>query len=231
MKKDMQNIENKEKLHDLKKKNILFVVLKKHKIVLLFLLFFAGASVSFAWFIYNKTVDMSIHAHVRSWDVVLGDGDEGSHEFQISDLYPGMETSTDRINIVNNGEVSADLSIDIKSITLFGEVQSEDDYTVIVSDDGKLFTIDGYPFDLHFTIADTTLESGSVSELSFELIWDYENDEPECTVTDDSGTYNICDREDTELGEKSYEFSSNPDNDGEPSLIVELSIDIVQSNP
>lgn len=231
MKKDMQNIENKEKLHDSKKKNILFVVLKKHKIVLLFLLFFAGASVSFAWFIYNKTVDMSIHAHVRSWDVVLGDGNEGSHEFQISDLYPGMETSTDRINIVNNGEVSADLSIDIKSITLFGEVQSEDDYTVIVSDDGKLFTIDGYPFDLHFTIADTTLESGSVSELSFELIWDYENDEPECTVTDDSGTYNICDREDTELGEKSYEFSSNPDNDGEPSLIVELSIDIVQSNP
>ena len=231
MKHDIQNIANNENVHDAKKRNILFVVLKKHKIVLLLLLFFGFASTSFAWFIYNKTVDMSIHGHVKSWDVVIGEGEEGTHEFKISDLYPGMDSSTDKINIVNNGEVSADLSINIKSITLFGEVQSEDDYQVTVSADGRVFTIEGYPFDLHFEIADKQIASNGVSQLSFELVWDYENDEAECMVTDDTGTYNKCDREDTELGEKSYEFSSNPDNAQESSLVIELTIDIVQSNP
>lgn len=230
MKNDIQNIDMNHNSQDSKKnKNILFIVLKKHKIVLLFILFFAFASTSLAWFIYNKTVDMSIHAHVRAWDVVLGDGEEGSYEFRIADLYPGMPDSTDSINIVNNGELGADLSISIKSITLFGELQSEDDYTLTVSDDGKTFIVEGYPFDLRFEVGSSTIAAGGKSALRFELTWDYENDEPECTVTDDTGTYNQCDREDTLLGEKSYEFSSNPDNADQSSLVIELSIDIVQT--
>lgn len=233
MKNDVQNIEDKTKQHDSKNnRNILLIVLKKHKLSLFILLFFCCASTTFAWFIYNKTVDMSLNAHVKSWDVVLGDeGNEGEYVFQISDLYPGMETSTDSINVVNNGEVSADMSITIKSITLFGVEQTADDYTLEVSPDGTEFVVTGYPFELKFKIASKSIASGGKSQLSFELVWDYENDEPECTVTDENGTYNICDREDTELGEMSYEFSSNPDNVDKSSLVIDLGIEIVQSAP
>lgn len=229
---DIQNIEKNNQEDTKKNKNILFIVLKKHKIALFFLLFFAFASTSFAWFIYNKTVAASIHAHVKSWDVVLGDGEADAYEFHIADLYPGMPDNTDSIDIVNNGEIDGDLEISVKSITLFGELQSEDTYTVTTSDDGTTFVVEGYPFDLHFEVDGTTVAAGGKVALSFSLTWDYENDDPTCLVTDENGTYNQCDMEDTALGEKSYAFSSNPDNEDLSSLVIELTIAITQNtNP
>lgn len=216
-----------------KNKKILFIVLKKHKLGILLVLFLMLVSSTMAWFIYNKTVDMGLQTHVKSWNVSLGDGEEGTYEFKISDLYPGMDNATDSVDVVNSGELNSSVNIEVKSITLFGELQVEDvDYTVLITDNGTKFTINGYPFKLGFTLGTSTINAGGKSSLSFELVWDYENDEAECMVTENDITYNKCDREDTILGEKSYEFSNNPDNKDKSSLVIELKMNFVQdTNP
>ena len=125
MKEEILNTEEKES-HENNKK-IIIAVLKKHKIALLLIIFLVMVSSTFAWFIYNKTVDMSLHAHVKAWNIQLGEEDESQdkYEISISALYPGM-TSIDTtqsgggIPIVNNGELAADVSIRISSLTLFG---------------------------------------------------------------------------------------------------------------
>ena len=215
-----------------KKKNILLLILKKHKIGLLIVLFFIFASSTMAWFIYNKTVDMGLHAHVKTWDVMLGDGQDDTYEFRISDLYPGMPDAQDEVSIINNGEMTADLSIDFKSITLFGEEQVEGvDYTVVRSADGKTFTISGYPFNLSFSLGNDTIETNESSNLSFLLTWDYERDDASCFIDDEgnSTTENQCDLEDTRYGERSYEFSTlNPD---AYSLEIELTMSFTETVP
>lgn len=206
-----------------KKKNILLIALKRHKVSLAIVLFFVCASTAFAWFIYNKTVDMSMSAHVKSWKVYLGDDEEGdTYIISLSDLYPGMTTiSGEQIPITNDGEMSASVSVQIKSLKLFGVLQNPGapgatcdatidrndpnyvcDYTIAktVGQGGvTTFTITGYPFKLQFVLGNTELASGGHSNLNYSLEWAYESDE--CDEDDTS-----CDEKDTWYGEKSYEY-------------------------
>ncbi len=232
----ISEIENTDKVQ--KKKNILLLVLKKHKIGILLIIFMIMVSSTFAWFIYNKTVDMSLHAHVKAWNIELGEeneSDEG-YEIAIAALYPGM-TSIDTvangggIPIVNNGELAAAVSISISSITLFGVEQVQGvDYTLDVSADGKTFTVNGYPFVLKFVLDASQVNSGGKSALNYSLVWDYDNAEAEC-MQDENGNaidYNRCDVEDTVMGETSYEYSkANPK---ASSLVIKMRMDVTQIN-
>ena len=106
-------------------KNILLTVLKRHKIGLLIIILLVMISSTFAWFIYNTAVDVSLNAHVKTWNIELGnEGNEDVYEIKIEALYPGMATidtslSNSGIPIHNAGEVAAVISINITSITLF----------------------------------------------------------------------------------------------------------------
>ena len=236
-----------------KKKNILLIALKRHKISLAFVLFFAFASVSFAWFIYNKTVDVTVQGHVKSWNLELGDGSGDTFVFQLSDLYPGMPDAADAVAISNNGEMNATLSLEFNSLKLFGEEQQIKDATHTVKKDADhpngydfevqytaatgVYKIIGYPFDLSFKLGATQLNAGSAitSGLSFDLKWDYDNSEAACTVNN----VNICDQEDTELGEKSYLYHSGDGTDAHPahpsseypSLEIVIKLDMVETRP
>ena len=158
--------------------------------------------------------------------------EDDTYEFRISDLYPGMDDAHDEVNIINNGEMTANLSIEFKSITLFGEEQVEgEDYEVVVSNNGKTFTITGYPFDITFSLGSETISQNQMSNLSFDLTWDYERDGSECFV-DDQGqptTVNQCDVEDTRFGETSYEFSEN--NPDDYSLEILLTMSFTEQTP
>lgn len=219
------------------KKNIILTVLKHHKIGILIIIFLMMVSSTFAWFVYNKTVNMALITHVKSWNIELGDDKEGdTYEIKIDDLYPGMATidtaNGGGIPIVNNGEIAADISIEIISITLFGELQTlGTDYDIVRTDavSGTEFKIDGYPFILVFKLSSDYLTSGASGNLNYTLEWDYENSEAEC-MQDASGNaldYNRCDAEDTAFGEKSYEFSSANPNDS--SLIIQMKMNVTQS--
>lgn len=219
-------------------KNIILTVLKRHKLALLIIVFLMMVSSTFAWFIYNKTVDMTLHAHVKAWNIHLGEEDESedAYEIKIAALYPGMRsinTVTDGggIPIVNNGELTAAISINITSITLFGVEQEKGvDYTLDVSADGKTFTVTGYPFVLTFVLDASQLTSNARSALNYSLVWDYDNLEAACTQ-DENGNpidYNRCDVEDTEMGEASYEYSANNPNGS--SLVIKMNMDVTQVN-
>lgn len=219
-------------------KKIIFTVLKRHKIGLLIILLLIMISSTFAWFIYNKTVDLSLQTHVKAWNISLGDESdtEDGYEISIAALYPGM-TSIDTavagggIPIVNNGELAAAISINIESITLFGVEQvAGTDYTLNVSEDGKTFTVAGYPFVLTFILDASQINSGGRSALNYSLVWDYDNTEADCMKDLDGNEidYNRCDVEDTEMGEASYEYSqSNP---GASSLVIKMKMDVTQVN-
>lgn len=222
------------------KKNILLTVLKKHKIGLLLIVFLLTVSGTFAWFVYNKTVDMSLHAHVKAWNIELGDDDGDTYVIEIDDLYPGMTTIDTKngggIPITNNGEIAANIQIDIVSITLFGELQDKEkqDYVLeeTTTSEGKKFTVKGYPFVLSFTLSSDYLTSGSSTTLNYSLEWVYEKDSSyDCTFKDDDGNVlNDCDAQDTYFGEKSYAFSSDPAHINEPSLVIQMKMNVTQAN-
>ena len=248
-KKDVANKNTAEE----KKKNILLIALKRHKYSLAFVLFFVFASTAFAWFIYNKTVDMGLNAHVKSWKVYMGDGDEGdSYIIDLEDLYPGMTPiSGESIPISNDGEMDATVSIQIKSLYLFGEEQNQGapgvtcdatiprddpnyvcDYTIAITTDASgrtVYTIEGYPFTLQFNLGLSMLGAGGNSDLNYSLTWAYES----CPANDTS-----CDEIDTWYGEKSYEYGvayraayrqEHPDFTGTDSEIRVPSLEVVMT--
>ena len=213
-------------------KSIVLLALKKHKLGLLIVLFLILVSSTTCWFIFNTHVDLGLQAHIKSWDFkIQNDGDEIA--FEVNALYPGMTTKTDSRNLVNNGELGGTLSLDIKSIELFGVNRT--DYTVERLDGGKKIVVHGFPFVLTVTLDKDILLANEKDSalLEYTLEWDYENDEPECIITEELedgtlDTYNKCDREDTELGEESFTFSTTPGNEEKPSLVVKIDINIKQ---
>ncbi len=234
----MKNDDKKEK------KNILFIALKRHKISLAIVLFFIMASTAFAWFVYNKTVDVGMGAHVKSWKVYIGDDEEGdTYEIDLSDLYPGMNTiDGDEIPINNEGEMDANVTIQIKSLKLFGVTQIAGapgascdsridhndpnfvcDYTVsqdVYGTNGTQYTIEGYPFELKFYLSSSVLHYDSTvtdATLDYSLEWDFES----CPANDTS-----CDERDTWYGEKSFEYGS-----ANPSLEVVLTVKFTEVTP
>lgn len=242
MKQDNEVFEKNQKDSHETNKKILITVLKKHKIGILVVIFLIMVSSTFAWFIYNRTVDMALHAHVRAWNIELGDDmGEEVYEIAIDALYPGMasidtsQSADGGIPIVNNGEVTANVSILINSLTLFGEIQIPgEDFTLEVSDDGKTFIVKGYPFVLTFTLdASQVTGNGGKSALNYSLVWDFDNDEAECMLDEDGNPidYNRCDAEDTALGEASYEFAeANKDVANPPSsLVIQMQMNVTQA--
>lgn len=236
-------MEEKEKIKDInishkpKKDNIIITVLKKHKIGILLVIFLCMVSSTFAWFVFNKTVDMALTTHVKAWNIELGDEDEeDTYVIEIADLYPGMATintaSGGGIPITNSGEIAADISVDIVSITLFGELQKAgEDYILEKRQNNSEteFVVSGYPFILTFKLSSDYLVSGASTALNYSLEWVYENTDPSCYKTDEDGeTYNQCDIDDTYYGEKSYDFSIESPNSS--SLVIEMKMNVTQSN-
>ncbi len=214
-----------------KSRSIFLIVLKRHKISLLLIIFLLLVSSTLCWFIYNTKVDVGVQAHVKAWYFDF-DYDEDAIEFDIDDLYPGIGTQNNTVTVVNRGEIDGYISIDIESITLFGENQVEGENFTIERDlENNTFKILGYPFDLIVKLGKNSLAAGidDSTSLDFTLNWEYENNEEECFVEVGDSIYNKCDMEDTEFGEKSYEFSSNPENKDLHSLIIKLKVDIVQA--
>lgn len=238
MEEENLKIEEESSHKPLKKRDILFIVLKRHKIGLLIVVFLIMVSSTFAWFINNKTVDLSLHAHVKAWNIALGnDEDDGTYVIEIADLYPGMATIDTSngagIPIYNNGEIDANIAIDIVSITLFGKLQSANDYTVekYTDTDVVKFVIKGYPFVLSFALSTDYLTAGDSTTLNYILEWEYEKyDNTQCSFSNDEVTIDNCDDFDTYFGEKAYEFSSNPDNQGLSSLVIQLKMNVTQAN-
>lgn len=226
-------------------KKILFTILKKHKIGIAIIVLMLTVSSTLAWFTYSSAVDFSMTAHIKAWSVELDAKYDDVYEFNLSDMYPGMDVSTETVNIKNSGEVDASIGININSLTLFGEVQEYGvDYVIERSADGKEYIVRGYPFELKFILSGTEIaaDSNARQSLSYELSWNYDNTNSEsCIVNANGGVecsqcftdadgVNSCDLEDTLLGEASATFRSDPANADTDSLVMSLSLSFSQVN-
>lgn len=194
----------------------LLTILKRISPGTLLLLAITLAANGFAWFIYSTKVDSGITAHVRAWDIQFLVGDTPlvqEIDFDVEDVYPGMETYTASVVATNNGEESANFTYEVLSANILGiEYQTNDNYT---SND-LIFDLQHlYPFTVNFTATSDSINAGGGSStFTFTFSWPYE-----------SGN----DILDTSWGMMAYDFySTNPLATSAISLRVKLTA--IQSN-
>ena len=194
--------------------DILKIIRKRVKLSTLIMLIVTFSSSTFAWFIYATKVESGISAHVRAWNVLFKVGDEEIVEtinFDISEIYPGMDTYTDSVDVSNTGETSALLSYEITSYTIYG-VKYEASST-LTSEQLKNSLLNDYPFRIVISLSNYTIRPSSKESFSINVIWPFESGD------DDA---------DTDWGQRAYTYNKNyPDL---PSIVVELKVSAVQTN-
>lgn len=207
------------KEENLAKKNNLYklykVLRKRVKLGSILLLLLTLSANTFAWFIYATKVDSGVKAHVRAWNVLFEAHDEEIEEmmsFDVSDIYPGMETYTDSVEVRNKGESSAKLSYEIVSINILGEVYEVKEGSILTSDNLINSLLTDYPFKISIGMSNPTINPGSLERFTLTVSWPY-----------DSGD----DEEDTYWGTKAYDYhASNPDSS---SILINLKVSARQS--
>ena len=176
---------------------------------------------TYAWFLYVTTVSSSITAHVEAWHVQFKVDDEiVEREFPIviEHAYPGMQTVTKTVEILNDGEKDADIDFAIKSIRIFDDIfiatdQMESGDTIpqgaTQTTSAALLTRlqNNYPFVLTITSNDTTVEADDSGSLTISFSWAYESGD---------------DATDTGYGTDAYDFyEDNPTREA-IELIIKL---------
>lgn len=171
---------------------------------------------TFAWFIYATKVDSGVTAHVRAWNVSFEVGEEEIEEymsFNISEIYPGMATYTDRITIKNKGESDANISFEVVSVSILGEVYEVTTDGSLTSDDLLNSLSYDYPFQISLYTSNNLIAPESEETFNLKVFWPFESGDDET---------------DTYWGSKAYDYSiSNPD---DPSIILNIKASAVQSN-
>ncbi len=186
--------------HENKKKSILLIALKKHKIGLLVVILLFSLSTTLAWFTYNRVVQIdAISTKVKAWQIdVTGDTEEEQVEkitIDLTELYPGMDAITYNsastcnaanhcVQIQNKGEMDGIISLIFRTITLFGEEIeiTEDDYVKNESGNTITYLFKEYPFSLKFTIDDKIIYKDgtdasvgpTLTRLHYDLEWNFE---------------------------------------------------------
>ena len=90
------------------------------KIALIFLNFIFA---TFAWFIYQITLDTNVDVKVSAWKVDFKENDtsiESDVQFEIENFYPGMTDYKKTIEIENLGERSASIEYQVDSLKILG---------------------------------------------------------------------------------------------------------------
>ena len=209
--------EEKVKTTKKKKKHILLLFFKKNRIITLLLLFLALAANTFAWFIYNRVVSANLDAHVKSWRVTIDGAMEDSITFTLDDLYPGMPEYCDSVTLTNEGELDAEVSFKLHSISIMGD-------TYTIGENGETpeslqERLDDYPFEITIESSSSGVSaSGGETTIRVYVNWDFGDGDP------------TKDALDTYWGEKSYDFSEDyPDT---PSLQIVVDVSVAQvENP
>jgi len=134
-------------------------------------------SVTLAWFAYSGLVDVKTEVNIKAWNIELKkDGQTVSNDIVISlsDIYPGMDTINEKININNLGDSDAGVSYSIVSARILGE--EEDNY---ITDEETLTSeyVDdilshNYPFHININLSKNyVLAKGEESSFEVSVSW------------------------------------------------------------
>lgn len=183
----MNEVEETEKL---KKRRRSYL---KLNIMSLFFTAVSFISVTLAWFAYSGLVTTQTEVNVKAWYIEFNkNGKSVSNNIVISlnDIYPGMETKSEVIDIKNSGDSSASIAYKIKAIRILG---NEIDVSDPEFSQDKISHF--YPFHINMALSNTFADANDgTGNFSVSVSWplDSNNDE-----------------KDTEYGTLAYEFQKN----------------------
>lgn len=195
-------------------KGILKTLIKKIKLSHLIILLVLLVCNSYAWFIYATKVSGTFQTHITSWNVSFQAGEDETvtnMNFTVDRIYPGMETYSQDLIAYNTGEVTANLSYEILSVTILGTTYATDEDTT--SSDLVDMIQNDFPFTISVTV-DNNLLSAEDGEgvFTISLEWPFESGNDEL---------------DTYWGEQAYTFfSTHPQ---EASIDIEMNIIATQN--
>lgn len=140
---------------------------------LLFALFLIGVNI-FAWFTYVSKAGLQLEGNISSWDVEFNANGKPTTkvDFYVSDMKPGMLDYSQKVIIHNLGEVSADVSYDIASLSIMGRDVDASNKDEIIR---RLNFF--YPFSVNLNIDSVIIQPQGYTNFSASLSWDYENQE------------------------------------------------------
>lgn len=181
------------KIFELAKKNVKLKTL----LFLIFILIFNTC----AWYIYVSEVSSDITTHVKSWNIEFGSDISQNIDFNVDNIYPGMENAEQTIYLSNRGELAAVLDCEVEEMTILGTRYVVND--VDITSDGLIYSLSNdYPFSIKFYLDDVEshhklINSGSSCTVKIEIVWPFESGD---------------DAQDTYWGNKAYDYiQANPD--------------------
>lgn len=188
-------------------------ILKKTKLRTLLLLIILLSFNSTAWFIFATKVENGISAKIVAWNVAFVTGEDELLEyvnFNIDNIYPGMETYTEKIEVTNKGESKAKLSYEMESARILDSIYDVDDNT-ITSISLLTSLAHDYPFKIQIGVSEEEIMPSEKAYFYVTVSWNYESGNDEA---------------DTYWGNKAYDFyEKNGDKD---SIELNLVISAIQ---
>ncbi len=157
-------------------------------------------SVTLAWFAYSGLADVSTEVNVKAWYIELDkDGQKVSNDIVISldDIYPGMETVNELVNIKNKGDSDAGVKYSITSARILGN--SQDNFVVdgtnVTSEYVEDLLSHNYPFHININLTKNyALAKTGESTFEVSVSWPLDSDNDEL---------------DSLWGSNAYEFEQN----------------------
>ncbi len=151
----------------------------------LFFIILSFISVTLAWFAYSGLSNVSTDIDVKAWYITLEkDGASVSNDIiiSLSDIYPGMETINEVVEIKNLGDSDAKLKYSIISARVLGD--NKDEYLVdeeITSEYVEDQLSHEYPFHINIGLSKgyvlSKKDDKSIFEVSISWPLDSDNDE------------------------------------------------------
>lgn len=166
-----------------KNKRILKLAKKNVKLKTLLFFIFILIFNTCAWYIYVSEVSSDITTHVKSWNIEFGSDITQNIDFKVDNIYPGMESASQVLQLSNRGELGAMVNIEIEEMTILGTRYVADDLE-LTSDSliQKLST--QYPFSIKFYIdniesSNKLVDSGTTCVVKIEIVWPFESGDDE----------------------------------------------------
>lgn len=154
----------------------------KLNLISIFFIVVSFTSVTLAWFAYSGLARVSTEVGVKAWYIEFEkDGEAVSNDIVISlpDIYPGMDTVNETVNIKNLGDSDAQVKYSIISARILGNVA--DNYVV----DGVTTTSPhvediishDYPFHININLSrGYVLSKGEQSVFEVSVSWPLDSD-------------------------------------------------------
>lgn len=156
---------------------------KKHKayiklnIMSLFFVVVSFISITLAWFAYSGFASVETEVDVKAWYIDFKQGDESVSNdivISLSEIYPGMEPISEKINIQNLGDSDAEIKYEIVSARIFNE-----EIDVSSLEEGLLEDklSQQYPFHINIGLSDYhVMAQTGTSDFEVSISWPLEAD-------------------------------------------------------